>query len=120
MGKRVGHTRRLSPALAGVELVGEIPDPDVVGLEPDDDIRASAGLRVSLGFLIAGYLATMRRVVSVTPSSMSCAEPRTSTPRSGGSDSATKIVALGSRRRCRAFTFCASITTLNAPLRHSW
>jgi hypothetical protein len=45
--RRLEHTPRLSPALTGVELVGEIPDPDVVGLEPDDDIRASEVRRVS-------------------------------------------------------------------------
>ena len=60
------------------------------------------------------------RAVWDTPSSRKRACPRTSTARSGGSDSATKMVALGSRRRCRALTFCCSTQTLKPPSRHSW
>ena len=103
----------------GVVLVGEVPDPDVAGLDTDNDVSAQR-FRVGRGSSSSPmYRAAMRRATSVTPSSMNRAEPRTSTPRSGASDSATTMVARGSRRRCRAFAFSASTETLNPPSCHS-
>src|SRR5215211_8621269 len=61
----------------------------------------------------------MRTASDRSPASSSRASVRSSTPRSGSTDSATTIVARGSRRRCRVLRSSAASHRLNPPSRHS-
>ena len=100
------------------QLAGEVPDTQITRFEANDEVVAG-----SLGICHPSPGPRSRDAIRFTaspaPAVRSWALQRNSTPRYGGECSHTTMFALGSRRRCTAFTSRLLVTMWKPPSRHS-